>query len=80
MRKYIKTLFILFILFIPILGMAQGQYPDSLRKILKTTQADSAHYSALNGIGEYYVEINGDSAFYYLNRALAIAKKNDWGH
>jgi len=74
MKKYIKTLLVLFI---PILGMAQQQYPDSLRKILKTASSDSTRYSTLSGIGEYYVEINGDSALYYLNRALAIAKKND---
>src|ERR1700761_976038 len=74
MRKYVK---ILFMVLIPILGMAQQQYPDSLKKVLKITQAESTSYSALNGIGEYYVEINGDSALYYLNRALALAKKND---
>jgi len=74
MRKYIKTLFMLFI---PILGMAQQHYPDSLKKVLKTAHTDSSRYSALNGIGEFYVEINGDSALYYLDQALAIAKKND---
>jgi len=74
MNKYIRTLLVLFI---PILSLAQQHYPDSLKGVLKTAQADSARYSALNGIGEYYVEINGDSALYYLNRALAIAKKND---
>jgi signal transduction histidine kinase len=61
----------------PLFGMAQQQSTDSLKKVLKIAQADSARYSALSGIGEYYVEINGDSALYYLNRALAIAKKND---
>src|ERR1700743_2126245 len=74
MRRYIK---ILILVLIPVFGMAQQQYPDSLKKVFKTPKADSARYSALNGIGEYYVEINGDSALYYLNRALAIAKKND---
>ena len=73
MRKYIK---ILFLLLVPILGMAQQQYPDSLKKVLKNANADSTRYSALNGIGEYYVEINGDSALYYLDRAFTVAKKN----
>jgi len=74
MRRYLK---ILITLLIPVLGMAQQQYPDSLKKVLKAAQADSTRYSALNGIGEYYVEIDRDSALYYLNQALAIAKKND---
>ncbi len=73
MRKYIK---ILFLLLIPMLGMAQQQYPDSLKWVLKTAHADSTRYSALNGIGEYYVELNADSALSYLNQALAVAQKN----
>jgi len=76
MKNCIK---IVFLVLIPIFGMAQQQYPDSLKKVLKTAHADSTRYSALNGIGEYYVEINGDSALYYLSRALPIARKNDRG-
>ena len=74
MKKCFK---ILLLLLMPLFGMAQQQYSDSLKKVLKTARADSVRYSALNGIGEYYVEINGDTALYYLNRALTIAKKND---
>jgi two-component system, NtrC family, sensor kinase len=76
MRKYTK---ILLLLLVPVLGMAQQQYPDSLKRILKNADADSVRYSALNGLGEYYVELNGDSALYYFNQALAIARKNDRG-
>jgi two-component system NtrC family sensor kinase len=76
MRKYLKIL--LFVL-VPILGWAQQQYPDSLRKVLKTANADSTRYSALNGIGEYYAEINGDSSLTYLNQALLLARKNNQG-
>ncbi len=74
MRKYVKIL--VFVL-VPILGMAQQQYPDSLKKVLKTANADSTRYSALNGIGEYYAEINGDSSLNYLNQALVVARKNN---
>ncbi len=74
MRNCIK---ILFLLLIPVLVKAQQHYPDSLKQVLKTAHTDSARYSTLNGIGEYYVEINGDSALYYLDRALTVAKKNN---
>src|SRR3569833_1403654 len=74
MRKCIK---ILLLLLIPMSGAAQQPYPDSLKGVLKNARADSTRYSAMNGIGEYYVELNGDSALYYLNQALAIAKKNN---
>src|SRR6185312_11031967 len=72
MRNYLK---ILFLLLVPISGMAQ-HYTDSLKKVLKNADADSTRYSALSGIGEYYVEINLDTSLKYLNPALVIAQKN----
>jgi hypothetical protein len=38
MKKHIK---ILLLLLTPVLSMAQQQYPDSLKKLLKTAHADS---------------------------------------
>ena len=62
---------------VPVFSMAQQQYPDSLKRVLKTASTDSTRYSALNGIGEYYAEINGDSSLNYLNQALVVARKNN---
>src|SRR5665213_682940 len=73
MRKYIK---ILFLLLIPMLGMAQQSTVDSLHKALKHARTDSARYLGLADLDDYYVESNRDSALYYNGLALAITKKN----
>jgi two-component system, NtrC family, sensor kinase len=73
MRKFIK---ILLLLLIPALGMAQQSHLDSLRKALHAARTDSARYLRLGDFDDYYSEVNRDSAIYYADRALSIAKKN----
>ncbi len=73
MRKFIK---ILLLLLIPALGMAQQSHLDSLKKALHAARTDSARYLRLSDINDYYAELNRDSALYYGDQALAIAKKN----
>jgi len=73
MRKNIK---ILFLLLIPILGMAQQTTVDSLRKALKNARTDSTRYFAALFIGFSTSETNRDTSLYYNNLAIQLAKKN----
>ena len=73
MRKFIK---ILLLLLIPALGLAQQSHLDSLKKALHAARTDSVRYLRLGDLDDYYAEINRDSALYYSDQALAIAKKN----
>src|SRR5579872_5595546 len=73
MRKSIK---IVLLLLIPTLGLAQQSHLDSLKKALHAARTDSARYLRLSDLGFDYGEINRDSALYYLDQAIPIAKKN----
>jgi len=73
MRKYIK---ILFLVFVPILGMAQQSTVDSLHKALKNARTDSARYFTTLHIGRVTEESNWDTCVYYYDLALKIAKKS----
>src|SRR5476651_1196091 len=67
---------IVLLLLIPALGMAQQSHLDSLKKALHAARTDSARYSRLSDLDDYYSESNRDSALYYVVQALTIAKKN----
>ena len=73
MRKYIK---ILFIVFVPILGMAQQSTVDSLHKALKNARTDSALYFTTLRISRATEESNWDTCLYYNDLAIKIAKKS----
>jgi two-component system NtrC family sensor kinase len=73
MRKYIK---ILFLVFAPILGMAQQGTVDSLYKALKNARTDSARYFAALRIGRATEESNRDTCLYYYDVAFKIAQKS----
>ncbi len=73
MRKYIKTLFLVFV---PILGMAQQNTVDSLHKALKNARTDSARYFTVSRLGQLTEEINRDTSLYYYDQAIKIAKKS----
>ncbi len=73
MRKYIK---ILFLVFVPILGMAQQSQVDSLHKALKNARTDSARYFTTLHIGRVTEESNWDTCVYYYDLALKIAQKS----
>jgi two-component system NtrC family sensor kinase len=75
MRKTCSKIVLL--LLIPIFGMAQKIQTDSLKKALKFARTDSARFSILNSIQNYYTENNRDSAIRYVDIAISIAKKNN---
>jgi two-component system NtrC family sensor kinase len=50
---------------------------DSLQHILLTATNDSTRYLACRDIYDYFEETNRDSAFYYANECLLLAKKNN---
>ena len=74
MRTCIK---ILLLLIISISVNAQQGYPDSLKHALKNASTDSARYSISSTLVSYYIEENRDSALYYIEEALLLAKKNN---
>src|SRR6185312_13600033 len=73
MRKYIKMVFLLLI---PILGIAQQSRIDSLKKDLKNARTDSARYFTTLHIGRVTEESNWDTCVYYYDLALKIAHKS----
>ena len=72
-----KKLFITLFLFIPQLIIARVFNPDSLKQALKTTTVDSALYNLNNALYSYYEENNVDSALYFSDRMLTVAKRSN---
>jgi tetratricopeptide (TPR) repeat protein len=73
MKRYIT---ILTIILLPFLAEAQLSYPDSLRKELLHATADSARYLLNSNLAGYYEETKPDSAIFYGEQGLIIARKN----
>jgi len=74
MRPFIK---ILVLLLVPVLANAQQHLPDSTIKALKNASNDSLRYRAKMQAYLYFEETNRDSALYYANQTLLLARKND---
>jgi signal transduction histidine kinase len=55
---------------------AQDRAADSLRKAAKAAKTDSARCLSALALGTHFIEINRDTALYYADKALVIAKKN----
>jgi two-component system NtrC family sensor kinase len=68
---------ILSFVLLPLVTHAQQSPADSLKHILFTATADSTRYLACRDIYDHYEETNRDSAFYYANECLLLAKKNN---
>ncbi len=51
---------------------------DSLKQLLNNTHNDSIKVSTLNKLAEYYIDINKDTAFLYVDSALAYSKKKKY--
>lgn len=66
-----------FLLFLPLLIKGQQSYPDSLRTILQNATTDSVRYNASYNLTLYFLESNRDSALFYIENRLSLAKKND---
>jgi signal transduction histidine kinase len=75
MRNYITIL--LFALILPSIAGAQTNSVDSLQQALETAITDSAAFKITMELTYFYEELNIDSALYYSDKALWIAKKNN---
>ena len=60
-----------------VLAGGQRNMVDSLRTILQRAGNDSLKYEASRTLYSYYEEINRDSALYYAELDLSLARKND---
>ncbi len=56
---------------------AQQHLPDSIVNVLKSASSDSLRYRAGFRAYTYFEEINRDSALYYIEKTLLVAKKNN---
>ena len=68
---------ILLLLLLPFFAKAQQNKPDSLRTILQNTTTDSARHNACVDLYFYYFEVNRDSALFYAEKRLTLAKQNN---
>jgi len=50
---------------------------DSLRQVFNNSGGDSIHYMAGKALYNYYEELNRDSALYYADQNLLLARKNN---
>jgi len=60
-----------------VLAHGQQNMADSLRTILQRAGGDSLRYEASRALYNYYEEINRDSALYYAELDLSLARKAD---
>lgn len=67
---------ILLVIF-PITVFSQSSYTDNLRQELATARQDSTRYRIYRDLGFYYRTSNLDSALYFDNIAIDIARKNN---
>ena len=72
-----KHIYILSIILFPLLAGSQLSYPDSLRAELKHAAADSTKYDLFSSLAWYYEERQLDSAVFYGEQALIIARKHN---
>jgi two-component system NtrC family sensor kinase len=74
MRTCLK---IILLLLLPAFACAQQNLTDSLRRVLKNTSVDSIRYNLNVKLHDLYEEKNLDSALYFAEQALLIARKNN---
>ncbi len=65
------------LLLLPFIAHAQQSKPDSLRKILQNASTDSARYNASVNLYFFFLEANRDSALFYAEKRLTLARKNN---
>ena len=69
------TLFLFSLL--PVLAATQQNDPDDLIRQLATARHDSARYKILGNLSDFYIEKKIDSALFFMEECLSIARKND---
>ena len=72
-----NTIKLLLFVFIPFKTFCQRIDTDNLIQALRTNSTDQNRYNLAFNLGDYYTEINFDSAIIYLNECLALALKNN---
>jgi signal transduction histidine kinase len=72
-----STLTVAFLLLFHLIAEGQQSYPDSLRTILQNAPTDSVRYNASYNLTLHFLESNRDSALFYIENRLSLAKKND---
>jgi two-component system, NtrC family, sensor kinase len=73
MKTFVR---ITLLLLLPFIAIAQDSKPDSLRKILQNATTDMARHNASVNLYFFFLEANRDSALFYADNRLAIARKN----
>ncbi len=68
---------VILILLLAIITNAQQNKPDSLQTILRNAISDSAKHNAYAELYWYYYEVNRDSALYYAEKRLTLARQNN---
>ncbi len=74
MKSILKTSLLLLL---PFIANSQQSKPDSLRAILRNAATDSARHNACIDLYFYYFEGNRDSALFYAEKRLELARKNN---
>jgi len=74
MKKILK---ITFLLLLPFISKAQQSRVDSLRNVLQTAITDSDRHNASYNLYLYFLETNRDSALFYAEKRLTLAKKDN---
>ena len=74
MKPIFKITFLLLVSFI---ANAQDSNPDSLRRILQHATTDSARHNTYVELYYHYLEVNRDSALYYAEKRLNLARQNN---
>jgi two-component system, NtrC family, sensor kinase len=74
----VKPIFkIAFLLLVSFIANAQQSNPDSLQHILQNATTDSARHNTYVELYYYYLEVNRDSALYYADKRLTLARQNN---
>ncbi len=75
--KKVYSIKITLLLLIPVLAGAQQNLPDSILRSFKNASNDSLRYRANMQAYFYFEETNKDSAIYYADQTLLLARKNN---
>src|SRR5436190_1627106 len=68
---------IILFLLLPGLSVAQQNLADSQRKIFLSSKDDSILYTAASHLYDYYEEQNRDSALFYADQCVLLARRNN---
>ena len=76
MKQLLITVLLLFLLRETSVAQNDDHIADSLKQILNAKTTDSAKAGSLYDVAYYYSEVNRDSSLHYLDKLIALSKKN----